>query len=236
MALEYWERLNKAPKQYLKKIEFGALKGKSDINPQWRMMAMTDVFGPVGIGWKYEIVRDWTVTAPSGVVMVFVEVAVYVKHLEEWSAKIPGIGGSELVELAKGDLKHNDEGYKMATTDALSVAFKALGVAAEIYLGNFDGTKYRDEVKRPPAPAPAALPPEARAIAEDHAAVATLTPDLAEMQAESIRGAIDDGDVKLYRSLMDMPEADQRAVYGLLDSKYKARARELVANAAKEQS
>lgn len=31
----------------------------------------------------------------------------------------------------------------MATTDALSVAMKMLGVAAEIYLGNFDGSKYK---------------------------------------------------------------------------------------------
>lgn len=30
----------------------------------------------------------------------------------------------------------------MAMTDALSVAFKAVGVAADIYLGNYDGSKY----------------------------------------------------------------------------------------------
>ncbi|MFB6349441.1 hypothetical protein ACFBZI_08410 [Moraxella sp. ZJ142] len=30
----------------------------------------------------------------------------------------------------------------MAVTDALSVAFKAVGIAADIYFGNYDGSKY----------------------------------------------------------------------------------------------
>ncbi|MFH4181117.1 hypothetical protein WDA55_23970, partial [Acinetobacter baumannii] len=42
----------------------------------------------------------------------------------------------------KGKLVAIDEGYKKAVTDALGVAFKAIGVAADVYLGNFDGSKY----------------------------------------------------------------------------------------------
>ena len=58
------------------KIEFGYLKGKSDINPQWRLMAMTQAFGPVGHGWTYRHVRLWSETAPDGTIMAFAEVAV----------------------------------------------------------------------------------------------------------------------------------------------------------------
>ena len=50
---------------------------------------------------------------------------------------------------------NSDEAYKMAVTDALSVAFKAFGMAAEVYLGNWDGSKYKDA---PPASAPLASP------------------------------------------------------------------------------
>lgn len=140
--LKHWQQLAQVPVNRLKKIEFGYLKGKSDINPQWRIMAMTEVFGVVGHGWNWRIVRTWTETGADGQVMCFSEVAVKVKIDGVWGDEFSGIGGSLLCELSKGVLKSNDEGYKMATTDALGVAFKCLGVAADVYLGNFDGSKY----------------------------------------------------------------------------------------------
>ena len=140
--LEIWNAVKQTPTNFLKKIDFGYLKGKSDINPQWRLMAMTQTFGPVGHGWTYRIVRLWTEAGPSGSVMCFSEVAVKTKFEGAWGEEFSGIGGSEIVEMAKGQPKANDEGYKKATTDALGVAFKAVGVAADVYLGNYDGSKY----------------------------------------------------------------------------------------------
>lgn len=144
--LNVWNLVKQTPNDFLKKIEYGYLKGKSDINPQWRLMAMTQAFGVVGHGWTYRIVRTWSETGADGQVMAFSEVAVKTKINGEWGEEFFGTGGSTIVELAKGILKSNDEGYKMATTDALSVAFKAVGVAADIYLGNFDGSKYKREI------------------------------------------------------------------------------------------
>jgi hypothetical protein len=68
----------------------------------------------------------------------------------EWSEGIPGVGGSKLVEKEfskeqqKEVLYANDEGYKMATTDALSVALKMLGVGADVYEGRWDGERYTE--------------------------------------------------------------------------------------------
>lgn len=140
--LEIWQKVKQPPQNALKAINFGYLKGKSDINPQWRLMAMTQAFGPVGHGWTYRIVRTWSEATPSGAVMCFSEVAVKTKLDGQWGEEFFGIGGSELVEKNKNGLVHNDEGYKKATTDALGVAFKSVGVAADIYFGNFDGSKY----------------------------------------------------------------------------------------------
>lgn len=144
--LKIWNDIKRPPSSVLKKIDFGYLKGKSDINPQWRLMAMTQAFGVVGHGWTYRIVRTWSETGSDGQVMAFSEVAVKTKLNGEWGEEFFGTGGSTIVELSKGNLKSNDEGYKMATTDALSVAFKAVGVAADIYLGCFDGSKYVKDV------------------------------------------------------------------------------------------
>ena len=146
--LRVWDAVCRPPLSALKTIKGGRLTGKSDINPQWRIRAMTETFGTCGIGWKFTIDRLWTEPGVDGVVFAFAQVSVYVKDGQpgqrggEWSAPIPGVGGHKLIVDEKGGLYSNDEAYKMATTDALGTAMKMLGVAADIYLGNFDGSKY----------------------------------------------------------------------------------------------
>lgn len=155
-AISIYESLARPPKDALREIQAGKLKGKTDINPQWRYKAMTEKFGLVGIGWKYEIQKLWTEQGAGGEVLAFAQVAVFVSDNDIWSEEIVGIGGSKLIAIEKERPVSNDEGYKMAVTDAFSTALKMLGVAADIYAGRWDGSKYRD--------APDQLPPKAQAV------------------------------------------------------------------------
>lgn len=134
-----YEQLRKAPKEALKTIQAGRLKGMSDVNPMWRIKAMTEAFGPCGIGWKYEITNQWTESYGQEV-KVFTNINLYIKVDGEWSDAIPGTGGSAIVAVERSGLYVSDEAYKMALTDALSVAMKALGVAADVYFAA--DTKY----------------------------------------------------------------------------------------------
>jgi hypothetical protein len=143
--LDLWNKLNKPPPSALKTIGAGRLKGMSDINPQWRLQVMTEHFGQIGIGWYYEIVEMWTEDGAGGELMAFVQINLFTCNGGVWSKPIVGIGGSALVAKESSGLRANDEGYKMATTDALSVAMKQLGVASAIYEGRWDGSKYKDE-------------------------------------------------------------------------------------------
>ncbi len=148
-ATDIYESLARPPKDALRQIEAGKLKGKTDINPQWRYKAMTEAFGLVGIGWKYEVRKLWTEQGAGAEKLAFAQVAVYIKDGDAWSDPIEGIGGSRLVQLEKGAAVSNDEGYKMAVTDAFSTALKMLGVAADIYAGRWDGSKYKEELPVP---------------------------------------------------------------------------------------
>lgn len=155
-AISIYESLARPPKDALKEIVGGKLKGMTDINPQWRYKVMTEKFGLIGVGWKYEVQKLWTEQGAGNEVLAFAQVAVFVKDGESWSEPIVGIGGSKLVALEKERPVSNDEGYKMAVTDAFSTALKMLGVAADIYAGRWDGSKYRDT--------PDQLPPKAQAV------------------------------------------------------------------------
>lgn len=147
MNMELWNKVKRPPATALKQIKAGRLSGMSDINPQWRLEVMTEHFGQCGTGWYYTVERTWTENGANGEVMAFVLIHLHTKTEQGWSAPITGIGGSALVAKESSGLRANDEAYKMATTDALSVAMKQLGIAADIYMGLWDGSKYRDEDK-----------------------------------------------------------------------------------------
>ena len=110
---------------------------------------MTEKFGLIGFGWKYEVQRLWTEPGAQGEVIAFAQIAVFVKVGDEWSEPIIGVGGSKLIVSERSGLHTNDEGYKMAVTDAFSTSLKMLGVAADIYAGLWDGSKYIDQPAQP---------------------------------------------------------------------------------------
>ena len=152
--LSIYERVRSVPKEAKKEIEAGRLKGKHDINPMWRIKALTEVFGPAGFGWYTEVVRTWTEASESGEMAVFVDINLFVKKDGEWSRPIFGNGGNKLIANEKkyenGQQVYipylDDDAYKKAYTDAISVAAKALGVGADVYFEKDKG-KYASQAK-----------------------------------------------------------------------------------------
>lgn len=135
------------PDNAKKPIKGGRLKGMTDISPMWRIKKLTEEFGPCGFGWKYDVCGQWTENGAEGAVMAFCNINLYIKKDGEWSEAIPGTGGAMLVAKESGGLYSSDEAFKMALTDALSVACKAIGMGADVY---WDKDSKYDE---PPAPA-----------------------------------------------------------------------------------
>lgn len=133
MTLEIYEAVRSVPPEAKKTIAAGRLKGMTDINPMWRIQKLTEVFGPCGVGWKYTIDKEWTTAGANGEVAAFVDISLYYKHEGAWSEAVPGTGGSSFVSKERGGLYTSDECFKMALTDALSVACKALGFGADVY-------------------------------------------------------------------------------------------------------
>lgn len=155
--LSIYNKFRHVPAEAQKTIGAGKLKGFTDINPMWRIKMLTEHFGPCGFGWYIEDANYWTESLGNEIAVVC-EVKLRVKHPEsnEWSAPIIGVGGSKLAGKGKGD-GIDDEAHKMAFTDAISIACKNMGMAADIYFAN-DRTKYNTYVEPSPAPTPAPAP------------------------------------------------------------------------------
>ena len=154
--MNLFEQFRDTPETARKQITGGRLKGFTDINPMWRFKRLTEVFGPCGIGWKYEIVSQSIQPGHGNEVAAFVDILLYYKKDGEWSAGIPGIGGSSFV-AEKNGAHTSDECFKMALTDAIGTACKALGMSADIFFEK-DRTKYnRNEPEGNPVDAAAAM-------------------------------------------------------------------------------
>ena len=161
-GMELYNALASVPKEAQRTISGGRLNGFTDINPMWRIQKLTEIFGPCGIGWYTEIADKWT-SEGNGEISAHVRIKLYYRtptgDKDGWSAPIEGVGGSKLVAQESRGAYHSDEAFKMAYTDAISVACKALGMAADIYFAK--GVKTRDNLTKydqqpaPESPAPA---------------------------------------------------------------------------------
>ena len=147
--IELWNEVRTVPSNALSTIEGGPLKGKSNINPTWRLELLTRHFGICGFGWTVREINKWTESTESGETAVFVEVELRVRINGELSEPIFGTGGNILIrrstEWVNGQpmtaFHIDDEAFKKAYTDAISVACKALGFAADVYYAQ-EETKY----------------------------------------------------------------------------------------------
>lgn len=147
--LELYDSIRQVPNEAQKTIGGGRLKGMTDINPMWRIKTLTENFGICGIGWKTQIVEKWIDKGEKSESVANVRINLFIKVGGEWSDAIEGIGGSMFVASEKMGLFTSDEAYKMAYTDAISVACKSLGMGADVYW-NKDNTKYSKEDSKGP--------------------------------------------------------------------------------------
>ena len=153
--MEIYNKVRSVPADAKKAIQAGRLKGKTDINPMWRIKKLTEIFGVCGFGWKTKITGSWLEPGADGEVSAHVKVELYVRDPEtkEWSEAIEGLGGSMYITNEKGGKYTDDDCFKKAYTDAISIACKALGFAADVYYEK-DISKYDARNVSEPVPFP----------------------------------------------------------------------------------
>lgn len=142
--LRLYNQFRAVPDDAKKAITDGRLKGKTDINPMWRIKLLTEAFGPCGVGWKIEVARQWLENGDADTTAAFVNVNLYIKDpaTGAWSDPIPGTGGNVFKRKENsGRFYIDDDCFKKATSDAIGTAAKLLGVGADIYWET-DTTKY----------------------------------------------------------------------------------------------
>ena len=136
--MKIWETLSKTNPEFTKPLPGFGGKKLTTIDPMYQIQMMTDLFGPVGIGWKYKVDYKYI----DG--LVFAEVTI--KYFtDEWHEYGPVCS---VQNLSKKNGNLDDEAPKKAMTDAMTKAFSHLGMSADVFLGKFDDSKYVEQMKQ----------------------------------------------------------------------------------------
>lgn len=139
-----WDALGKTDPKHTKPFSrAGGFKGTA-LKPIWIVQRLTEQFGPVGEGWGMEEPQFTLVHGQDGEVLVYCHVRCWHTNPGQF---FYGVGGDKVVtKRSSGQLFHDDEAFKKAFTDAVNNAFKFVGVGADVHMGQFDDSKYVEQV------------------------------------------------------------------------------------------
>tara|TARA_R100000773_G_scaffold7087_2_gene7198 strand:- start:1104 stop:1589 length:486 start_codon:yes stop_codon:yes gene_type:complete len=138
--MDLWNSLAQSDLKYLKKVSFGQ-RSFTSIDPQYQIMKMTKIFGPVGVGWGYNAEYDYP--SANDMILIVAKVTIWTKIPENTFGPIAG----SRTFWHKDMKRPAEDAGKMALTDALTKGLSHLGCDADVFLGKHDNKYNADNGK-----------------------------------------------------------------------------------------
>jgi len=139
--MEIWNKVAKTDPKHTKAVSFG--RKFTSIDAHYQIMRATETFGPVGLGWRYDV--DYSTFETGGIVFSFADVMMWWMDGETKAYYGPVRGCSCLVDQKA---RVDTDAPKKALTDALTKALSHLGFSADVFLGLFDDNKYIQQITK----------------------------------------------------------------------------------------
>lgn len=161
--MDLWNSVDKTDTKYLKNGQ----KGMSSIDAQYYFMKATEIFGPIGLGWGYEIIEQYVTEGQTmkgnqeiknGPYLDYKVTQMTVKinfwyMLDKKKGEFPQYGHTPLVMKTKYGPMMDDDPEKKSLSDAIKKALTLLGFCADVFLGKFDDMSYIKQLKEEEAEA-----------------------------------------------------------------------------------
>lgn len=154
--LSLWLRVEKTDPVFTSRMN-GPFPGTA-IAPAWLMRKATEQFGPLGIGWGYDIVEEKFVDgAPLGYDAAGESLGraqVHILRLRLWyvwqgkRGQFEHFGQTSYVGRGANGLATESDVAKKSLTDALSKCLSMLGFGGDVHLGLFDDPTYVERMHR----------------------------------------------------------------------------------------
>ena len=206
--MDIWNQVEKTDPRHTKYVQQRG--GFTSISAHYQVQRATELFGPVGSGWGYEVTYGHYDLC-DGQALATADVMLWYALDGERLAYGPWRGATPLVTKDnKGNLRMDDDAWKKSTTDALTKALSHLGFSADVFLGKYDDNKY-----------------VARLEKEQQAAIGNAVNEYTDLMRQAIANDDRDGAMGLISDLREHQGDDAYiAVWQQLDTKEKQKVRE----------
>lgn len=141
--LETWDRFADIDPAFTKPITGKAYKGTSP-NPQYVIRCLTELFGPVGKGFGWEVIAE-AFTPLGDEILHWCRIRFW--HTDRANC-FESYGQTKALMKTKNGFMSDEDAPKKSLTDAIIKAASHLGIAANIFLGRWDDQKYVDMVEQ----------------------------------------------------------------------------------------
>ena len=156
--LKLWSAVKTTDTQYTKKGQ-GGQSGSTSINAHYMMMRATEQFGPIGIGWGYDVLEE-RIDEAEHVYMTIgkdrildginknhtIKLKLWFKWGDERGSVIDFGHTKYCYKTQRGKWMYDEEVSKKSLTDAIKRCLSKIGICADIYLGEFDDHQYLAEI------------------------------------------------------------------------------------------
>lgn len=166
--LDIWKRVMRTDPRYTKPIEGAGYVGTS-INSEYMFMRATEIFGPIGMGWGFDIVEEKMIAGAPMSEAVFEggkiignrilrdadgSILFEQNHsllIEFWyvlngtKGRVTAYGATPYMYKTKRGFMADGEVMKKSLTDAIKKSLSMLGFSADVFLGWHDLPEYREE-------------------------------------------------------------------------------------------
>lgn len=161
--LKVWSHADKIDPAYTKKDDNNNYSSLS-LNSYWIFKKATELFGPIGIGWGFDIIEEredightvWIQETlktnnpiAEGVVKNHTTCIALWYKLDGKEGRISGVYGhtNYIYKTAKGRWITDGEAPKKSLTDAMKKALSLLGFAGEVFMGEYDNPYYLEAMR-----------------------------------------------------------------------------------------
>lgn len=156
-----WEKVCTTDPNHTKEFNRGGGFKGTAINPTYQMLKATEVFGPVGMGFGWDIIKEDYVPGADGdvnhvirlnlwyrVTPKFIEMMPEAESFLDQKCFVSHFGQTTFVGKNKYGVFTDEEAPKKSLTDAISKCLSCLGFSADIHMGLYDSNKYVNDRRK----------------------------------------------------------------------------------------
>ncbi|WP_320734109.1 exodeoxyribonuclease VIII [Enterobacter kobei] len=167
--MKIWRSVMRTDPRYTKDLAGAGFEGTS-INAEYMIMRATEIFGPIGTGWGFEVLEDRMLPGAPMSEAIYedkkfignrllrdgdgtliteqnhsIKIAFWYLKEDGVAERFEAYGATKYLYKTKNGITCDGEAQKKSLTDAIKKALSLLGFSADVWLGLYDQAEYKQE-------------------------------------------------------------------------------------------